>query len=287
MNPLLRPDHLLKDLRSLDAVLSPRAAAANRWLELPLLVSALAVAPMFIIELVATGGWTTGAVIINWFIWAAFTTEFAVLFGLTEHRRAYLRKAWLHLLVIPFAFPLLADLSSNPTLQTTLRGLRFLVLLAVLIQSGITLYRVLKHSFFDLVAVASHPWIFFLGPLLRSKGLGLVAVVFLVVAVTAGLLHALFEDRHPLEGMWWALVTLTTVGYGDITPVTVGGRITAAMLMLSGIGILSFTTATVAAYFVEGDYREELHSEVRSINRRLDRIEELLASLKASDQDRH
>ena len=281
---MIRPDHLLEDLRSLEALLGPRAAAINRRLEIPVLVSALAVLPMFFFELVAADGWAPiAAVVINWLIWAVFTIEFLLLFSLAGNRLAYLRRAWLHLLVVAFAFPLLPHVFSN--LEGVLRTLRFVVLVSVFFWSCVTLYRLLKHLFFDLVAVVRHPWIFVVAPLLRRRGLGLVVLVFFGLAVLAGLIHSVFEASSPIEGVWWALVTLTTVGYGDIAPVTAGGRITAAVLMLSGIGVLAFITASIAAYFVEGDHKRETHEEIMTVNKRLDsidqrldRMEELLAA---------
>lgn len=263
----------------MEAVLGPRAAAVNRRIEVPILILALSVFPLFFIELLTPQGWLhPAAVIINWVVWAALALEFTLLIILTEHRLAYIRRAWLHLSVIPFAFPVLPFLSSDTSLETAVRSLRFIVLVAVLAQSCWALYKITVHVFFDLVAVVRHPWMFLFGPLLRKRGLGLVVTVFWVLAFVAGLLHAVFEDRHPAEGLWWALVTLTTVGYGDITPVTLAGRITGGALMLAGIGVLAFITANVAAFFVEGDYKRDLHQEVQSINERLDRIEALLTS---------
>lgn len=55
--------------------------------------------------------------------------------------------------------------------------------------------------------------------------------------------------------------------------------------MLSGIGVLAFITANVAAFFVEGDYKQDLHREVQSINERLDRIEALLATQAPPDSE--
>ena len=263
----------------MEAILGPRAATVNRRLEIPVLVSALAVLPLLLIELIVPEGWLhPAAVIINWAIWTAFAVEFILLISLTEHRRAYIQKAWLHLSVIPFAFPLLPYLASNTNLEGVVRTLRFIVLVVVFVHSCWALYKLLVHIFFDLLAVARHPWIFLFGPLLRKRGLGLVVLLFCGLAVASALLHAVFEDHSPADGLWWALVTLTTVGYGDIAPVTLWGRITGAGLMLVGIGVLAFTTANVAAFFVEGDYKKELHQEVQSINERLDRIEALLAS---------
>ena len=275
----------------MEALLGPRAAAVNRRLEVPVLVTALAVLPMFFVELVATEGWgPVVAVGINWLIWAVFTIEFVSLLTLAESRLAYLRRAWLHLLVVIFAVPLLLDVSSGAMVEGTFRILRFVVLVAVFIQSSVHLYQLLKHLFFDLLAVVRHPWIFVVGPLLRKRGLGMVVLVFIGLAVLAGLIHSVFEPQSPIEGVWWALVTLTTVGYGDIAPVTLGGRVTAAVLMLSGIGVLAFITASIAAHFVEGDHKRELQQEVLTVNKRLDaidqrldRMEELLAARARSE----
>lgn len=58
------------------------------------------------------------------------------------------------------------------------------------------------------------------------------------------------------DALWWTLVTLTTIGYGDIFPVTFGGRVIATFLMFIGIGILGVFTAAFAAYFVRSDQLE-------------------------------
>jgi voltage-gated potassium channel len=52
----------------------------------------------------------------------------------------------------------------------------------------------------------------------------------------------------PLDALWWGIVTLTTVGYGDVYPVTGEGRIAASVLMLLGIGLFSAITATVTSF---------------------------------------
>jgi voltage-gated potassium channel len=68
----------------------------------------------------------------------------------------------------------------------------------------------------------------------------------------------LFEERaktsnihnYP-DALWWAIVTVTTVGYGDRYPVTEGGRVVAVILMLVGIGLIGVLTATVASVFIK------------------------------------
>ena len=56
-----------------------------------------------------------------------------------------------------------------------------------------------------------------------------------------------------LDGMWWAVTTMTTVGYGDIAPGTTGGRVLAIVVMVLGIGFMAILTANIAAWFVERD----------------------------------
>lgn len=85
------------------------------------------------------------------------------------------------------------------------------------------------------------------------------------------------------DGLWWAITTLTTVGYGDTYPVTVTGRLVAAVLMVAGIALLGVVTATLASWLVERvsetteaeqaatrSQVEELTAEVRALRRELD-----------------
>jgi voltage-gated potassium channel len=81
-------------------------------------------------------------------------------------------------------------------------------------------------------------------------------------------------------GLWWAVQTVTTVGYGDVTPENPIGRAIAAIVMLSGIGFLTVVTAAITAVFVESARRKiraddltaqsDRHAEILE---RLDRIE--------------
>jgi voltage-gated potassium channel len=57
----------------------------------------------------------------------------------------------------------------------------------------------------------------------------------------------------PLDALWWGITTMTTVGYGDIYPVTAEGRVAASVLMILGIGLYSAITATVTSFLISGD----------------------------------
>ncbi len=121
----------------------------------------------------------------------------------------------------------------------------------------------------------------------RRAGL-LIATVTVIVTIAAGFLMWLFDrDEFPNVwlGLWWAVQTVTTVGYGDVTPADPVGRSIAAIVMLTGIGFLTVVTAAITAVFVESArrrFREDLekteHGRHDEIMARLERIEARLPS---------
>lgn len=76
-------------------------------------------------------------------------------------------------------------------------------------------------------------------------------VIIALVIVSAVSLWRLEPGRPLVDWLWWSVVTITTVGYGDLTPETLQGRMIGIFLMFSGIGVLSMFTATIAGFFVE------------------------------------
>ena len=116
--------------------------------------------------------------------------------------------------------------------------------------------------------------------ILTHRGLHFVLMgVTGIVVVGSGVELAFEQHAHGAnihnfgESLWWAIVTVTTVGYGGNYPVTTGGRCVAVVLMLVGIGLIGSLSATVASYFVE----EKADEEKADLSRRLDRIEQMLA----------
>jgi voltage-gated potassium channel len=125
----------------------------------------------------------------------------------------------------------------------------------------------------------------------RSFGARQFPLVMVFAAMTVALGAAggyLFEQGSNRsigsygDALWWAIVTATTVGYGDVSPVTVEGRIIAVLLMLTGIGVIGIFTATVASFFFE----QEQESETAALAARLDSIERKLDSLLEDRKDR-
>ena len=81
------------------------------------------------------------------------------------------------------------------------------------------------------------------------------------------------------DGIWWALVTITTVGYGDITPLTTLGRVVAGLLMLLGLGLIATITAIVSAKFiqnyVDGHTNDDVLEKLEELETEIGKIEEI------------
>jgi len=75
-----------------------------------------------------------------------------------------------------------------------------------------------------------------------------LASICIIVLISGNLIHYIEPETFPnaFVGCWWSLVTMTTVGYGDLIPQTVGGKIEAAVLMLTGITMFAILTGTVS-----------------------------------------
>ncbi len=84
----------------------------------------------------------------------------------------------------------------------------------------------------------------------------------LLMAVVSSLIVNVFEEtpessiQNIWQGIWWAFVSITTTGYGDFTPVTLGGRIIGIIVMISGVAVISLLTATISSVFIERQIRK-------------------------------
>jgi voltage-gated potassium channel len=117
-----------------------------------------------------------------------------------------------------------------------------------------------------------------------------LAFVTFLIAVAAGVLITIVDSKDFAtveDGIWWAIVTLGTVGYGDLVPTTTAGRIVGSVLIIFGVTFISFLTATVTSVFVTTEQQdameleharqeaadEELREHLRQIAERLTAIE--------------
>ena len=218
------------------------------------LVAAAAVAliPVLIIQdKVNSPGWNLATDIANWIIWAIFVVEFVLIVLLAPRRRDAARAHWLEIVVIVVTAPLFGAVIGAMRLVRLLRLLRLALVAGEAIEEE---RRTASEATFRFVALLT---------------------LFIVVLAAAS--EALV-DKHDFPSLWdatwWAVVTATTVGYGDFYPHTVAGRIVAIGLMLFGIGFLSVLTATIASRFVKADTSSD------EILAKLTRIEADLADLR-------
>jgi voltage-gated potassium channel len=243
-----------------------RAEAVDRFeraTELPLLVLALLMVPLlilpFLVELPAAADATLLA--IDWFIWAAFALQFGVRLWLTpDPKFRFVLRAWpdVLIIVVPFLRPLRIVQSAR-----ALRILRLARLIGFLGEIGHQSRRLMTRHSLHYVVLAT------------------IGVVFASAALT---LHAEEGSGGSISSfgnaLWWAITTVTTVGYGDTYPVTPAGRGLAAFLMVLGIAFFGVLTANVAAFFVERG-QADVEAEVVASDAKLDEILRKLEELEA------
>ena len=114
---------------------------------------------------------------------------------------------------------------------------------------------------------------------------GIIAGFTLLITFGGAFLERIADHRefHTFgKGMWFALQTVTTVGYGDVTPRRASGRFIAAVIMLAGIGFLAVITASVTASLVENSRRKFAAQSEQDTARGLDEIRERLAKIEGA-----
>ena len=128
-------------------------------------------------------------------------------------------------------------------------------------------------------------------PSVRTAASVIVAGTAVVVVVGGVLMRVLDHEEYSnvWVGMWWALQTVTTVGYGDVTPTNPSGRIIATFVMLEGIALLTIVIAAITSTFVARAAQEQeiakaadgddaatrIESRLDSIDQRLERLEDM------------
>ncbi|AUD01575.1 potassium channel family protein [Spirosoma pollinicola] len=131
----------------------------------------------------------------------------------------------------------------------------------------------------------------FIHYLFRDRANGTLAVVLLssVLLMIFGAIAILYVERvpeanikTPSDALWWAFVTITTVGYGDRFPITTAGRLIAAVLMVAGVGLFGTFTGYVANFFVVDEQEQSdsdmqiLIGEVRQLRQKIEDMEKKL-----------
>lgn len=230
----------------------------ERYTELPLLVLALAVLPLVLIPLTVDVSDDVGDAFfaLDWIIWALFAVDLAIRTFIVENRKSYLISHWYDvvIVVVPFLRPLRIFQSA--------RALRLL--------------RLSRLSAFSIR-------VFNEGRELAQKR-GAAYVLLLAGMIVFAASGAVLAFERNSDGsiddfgtaLWWGITTITTVGYGDAVPVTPEGRAVAVLLMIVGISLFGFLTATIAAFMVEHDSQATLDD----VMAKLESLEEQLNEMK-------
>ncbi|MFM8412680.1 MAG: potassium channel family protein, partial [Alphaproteobacteria bacterium] len=226
---------------------SPALLRWRRWTDAPFLVIAIGSLPLLLLELKVDRLIPEDRSFLFWVnlvVLAVFAVDYAAEFALASDRPAYVRSEWASLLiVVSQALALLPSLSAFGALRAlrAMRGLGFLRALVMLAR---------------VVAIGGEAS---KGgrEILRRHALGFALGVAGFTWITAAVAFTLAEDvgRHGRvasfgDALWWSLATVTTVGYGDIVPVTFVGRVVGGFTMIVGISTFALVTAKIAEFLV-------------------------------------
>jgi voltage-gated potassium channel len=188
--------------------------------------------------------------VINVVVLIAFAIDYSVEFALVESKRSYVRSEWASaLIVISQGMALLPSLTAFGVLRV-LRAGRALRFVAVVFRvAGIQTEARLRGR--DLLRKRA-----------AAFGLSIAGLTWITSAVAFTLVEEVGASKPTkswFDALWWSLSTITTVGYGDVYPVTTAGRIVGGFTMIVGISTFAIVTAKVAEFLVRSN-NQDSHS---------------------------
>jgi voltage-gated potassium channel len=253
-------------LLGIAGVESHELPAARKWgkrLEWPMMFVALWIPLQWYLEETHSIAPLLGR-IADWLVWLAFFVETVLLSILVKNKRAYLFGNWMNLVIIIGGMPFFWQFAP---LVGLLRSFRLVLVVVILVRLSKSVRMLLsRHQLGNTLAVA------------------------FVTMVLSGVIVSRIDPSIGTvwDGMWWAWVTMSTVGYGDVVPHNLAGRLFGALLILFGVVLLSLLTANLAAFFIGSEVekvgRDEKDADrlLKDISARLERIERKLEELQSA-----
>ena len=203
----------------------------EKKIDAPMIILALLIIPVVIIELelVSTNEYLVScATKIDDAIWFAFLLEYLVLVSLYDDKIGYTKRSWLNLIILLLSPPLICP--EGFALIRSLRSLRVL-----------RLFRALR---FLRIVIALKRGVKTISDVLVKNSLHYVTLIIILLVISSGIAfnwleHRVISIQGILQGIWWAITTVTTVGYGNLYPESHAGRILAVAVMIIGIGFVA------------------------------------------------
>lgn len=220
-------------------------------LEWPVVIAALLTIPILVIQESHAGEpWLAIGQILNWVTWGVFLIEVVAMLVVTEGRTKWMREHPIDVAVV---------LLTPPFAPAAWQAGRV----------------------FRLVRLLRLVRVFSLRRLLSLEGMKYAALIAGATVLVGGAVFAGIETNKHLttwDGLWWAVSTVTTVGYGDVVPKSDGGRIIAMTIMVVGIGFVALLTAFIADRFIHqqqasGEKEDRILAELEEIKQRLVELE--------------
>lgn len=231
-----------------------RSELWRRRFEIPVVAAALATIPLLVLErshLSSPGA--TLVRIADWLVWAVFALEAIVEIAVTSSRREWLKSHPLEVSIVILTVPVI------PAAVQALRVLRLLRLLR-LVRLGSLSRRVFSFT-----------------------GLRYAAFLALVAMLAGATAFADVENVSLGNGIYWAISTMTTVGYGDYVPRTGAGKVVAGLVMILGVAFFAMITGAIAQRFLAGEVAK-LEQEMGEVELEMGEVEELVQHAETSER---
>ena len=193
----------------------------------------------------------------DWVVWLFFVFETVVLTSLVDNKFGYLRRNWMNLFIICIGVPLFWG---GGTYAAALRAIRVLLVFPLLLNTSAVVRKVIVRNHLATIVLSAIVFTLMSG--------------FLIAGIDPGI-------ENIWEGIWWAWVTVATVGYGDTVPVSSAGKMFGAVVIMFGVGFFAMLTASFSAYFISRGEVEIEEEEIEEIDQLMD-IENRIAEMEAT-----
>lgn len=208
---------------------------------MPLLCIAIGSLPLLLLEIVAhrlSDSDQTFLTAVNVTVFFAFAIDYVVELAVTYERKSYVRTQWASLLIVISQFLALLPALGFLGILRGARALRVIAALSRIVAIGAASKEQGRKFFREKAA---------------SVAFGIAGLTLLSSAAAFTIAEDVGSGRRIgsfFDALWWAAATITTVGYGDIYPVTAAGRIVAVFTMVVGVSTLAVVTARIAQFLL-------------------------------------